>query len=266
MNAILLEKRKEREMANKLLFKEVETISDIASYPNGMFVINCKDQFSDEQIASVFQATTQPDFADLCNSTFLGILLPYFIHNINNKLVGVLGNIDLATMFFPNLEKVQTKLDSARQSTTSVIDCLRGVSGSIEKNEQSSFGKDAFNECLALLESACGRNVKVEGFDEVYFEKPIDCLDSAKAVSSLKGLVTWLIVSLGGSGAISANISQNSMVMKWTKPEGVGLEHMPGSEQGAFILLLAGGLAVSAGFSFVVSKWTEKEGEVTIVT
>lgn len=263
---MLLEKRKEKEMVDKLLFKEIETISDIASYSNGMFVIGCKNKFTEEQVTSVFQSAAQPDFADLCNSTFFGVLLPYFLHNINNKLVGVLGNIDLATMFIPNLDKVQIKLDSARHSTTSVIDYLRDISGSIEQNEQSSFGEAAFNECLELLKLACGRSVNIEGFEEIRLEKPINCLDSARAVSSLKGLAAWLIVSLGGSGKISVRVNKNNITMKWNKPEGGGLAHMPGSEQGSFILLLAGGLAVSAGFSFVVSKWTEKEGEVTIVT
>ena len=263
---MLLEKRKEKEMADKLLFKEIETISDIASYSNGMFVIGCKNKFTEEQVTSIFQSAAQPDFTDLCNSTFFGVLLPYFLHNINNKLVGVLGNIDLATMFIPNLDKVQIKLDSARVSTTSVIDYLRDISGGIEQNEQSCFGESAFDQCLELLKSACGRSVNIEGFEEIRLEKPINCLNSAKAVSSLKGLATWLIVSLGGSGKISVSIKQNNITMKWTKPEGVGLAHMPGSEQGSFILLLAGGLAVSAGFSFVVTKWTEIEGEVTIVT
>ncbi len=263
---MLLEKRKEKEMADKLLFKEIETIFDIASYSNGMFVIGCKNKFTEEQVASIFQSAAQPDFADLCNSTFFGILLPYFLHNINNKLVGVLGNIDLAAMFIPNLDKVQVKLDSARQSTTSVIDYLRDLSGNIEQNEQSCFGEVAFDQCLELLKTACGRSVNIEGFEEIRLGKPINCLNIAKAVSSLKGLATWLIVSLGGSGKISVSIKQNNITMKWTKPGGVGLTHMPGSEQGAFILLLAGGLAVSAGFSFVVTKWTEIEGEVTIVT
>lgn len=253
-------------MADKLLFKEIETISDVASNASGMFVINCRDKFTDEQINTVFQSAALPDFADLCDSTFFGLLLPYFLHNINNKLVGVLGNIDLATMFIPNLDKVQTKLDSARLSTTSVIDYLREISTCVEKNGQTSFGKGAFDECLLLLKSSCGRNVKVEGFDEIHLEKPINCLNTAKAVSSLKGLVTWLIISLGGSGSISAKIEQNSTTLKWIKPEGSGLAHMPGSEQGALVLLLAGGLAVSAGFSFVVTKWTKREGEVTIVT
>lgn len=252
-------------MTDKLVFLEIEPPVQYSELSPGMYAVNCPGRFDAEEAQDIMQCAAHFRDVGLFNGTFLGIMLPFYLHNANNLLVGVLGNLDLAGMFMPDIEKVEPKIAGARSATGSVVDYFREIAGAIPSCEGLSFDGDAIGKCLTLLKAACGRSVNSEGLDELDLSGSFNRQHPAKAVAVLNGMAVWTVVSLGGSGTVSGSILDGKIQLKWSKPEGPGLLYMPGSENSSSILAVTGGLAASAGMVLVVENWTEDGGEVTLV-
>ncbi len=252
-------------MTDKPVFMEIESPVQFSELSPGMYAVNCKGKFNIELTQNLMQCAAHSASPDFFSSAFLGVLLPYYLHNANNLMVGVLGNLDLAGMFLPNLEKVEPKIAGARSATGSVVDFLRGIASAIPGDGFSSFNNDAMGKCLTLLRSACGRSVDSTGLNGIDISSPLITENPDHAVAAFSGMAAWTVVSLGGSGTVSGSSSQGRIGLKWTRPEGAGLTYMPGSENSASILATAGGLAAAAGMALVIENWTENEGEVSLV-
>ncbi len=252
-------------MTDKPVFMEIESPVQFSELSPGMYAVNCKERFNAELTQNFLQCAAYSASPDYFRSTFLGILLPYYLHNANNLMVGVLGNLDLAGMFLPDLEKVEPKIAGARSATGSVVDFLRGIAAAIPDNGSLLFNNDAVNICLTLLKAACGRSIDSTGLSGIDIASPLVTESPSHAAAAFIGMVAWTIVSLGGSGTVSGSSSEGRIGLKWVRPEGAGQAYMPGKENSASILATAGGLAFAAGMALVIENWTENEGEVSLV-
>lgn len=252
-------------MTDKPAFIEIEAPVQFSELSPGMYAVNCPGRFDARVVQSLVHCAAVSNDPGFYNGTFLGMMLPYYLHNANNLLVGVLGNLDLAGMFIPNMEKVAPKIAGARTATGSVVDYLREIAGAIPSDDCSSFDENVIRKCFILLKAAFGRSVNSQGIDEFNLTSLVNCRHPSSAVAALNGMSAWAVVSLGGSGTVSGYSSAGRLGLKWSRPEGAGLLCMPGSEYSSSILAAAGGLAASAGLALVVQNWTEHGGEVSLV-
>jgi hypothetical protein len=193
------------------------------------------------------------------------MLMPYFMHNVNNLMVGVMGNLDLADMFMPRIDKVEPKLTAARAATSSVVEFIRDISDTGGSESLDIFQDRDLQTTLLTLRAACGRSVSTEGIDSMSLQTGVPCADPRKIKSILNGLATWTVICLGGSGSVEGTASSSGISFRWKRPAGAGKPHMPGGEDAASIPVMAGGLSKAAGMVLVVEEWTESAGGVSLV-
>lgn len=252
-------------MTDKQMFLEMQAPVHYSDLVPGMYAINCSDSFDSEVINSCIQCAVDSEDFSFFNNTFVGIMLPYYLHNANNLMVGVLGNLDLAGMLVPNMKKVEPKIVLARAATGNVVDYLRSIGEAISFTDSSPLTGDAIKKCMTLLEAACGRSVSFDVVENVETGGSFIYNDSPKAVAAFSGMAAWVIVSLAGTGAVTGSISHERLKLKWSRPADVGVPCMPGRDSRYSILGVTGGLAVAAGMAFVVENWTDNGGEVSLV-
>ena len=149
-------------MTDKLIFLEIEQPVHYSELSPGMYTANCSGRFDAEGTRDLMRCATLSRDTGIFNGIFLGMMLPYYLHNANNLMVGVLGNLDLAGMFMPDIEKVEPKIAGARNATGTVVNYLREIAGAIPSCENISFDEYAVGKCLILLKAACGRSVNSE--------------------------------------------------------------------------------------------------------
>jgi hypothetical protein len=256
---------KGKTMKDKPVLREIESPVQYRQLAPGMYTANCLEKLDPETTAELMLCSGLSSAEVIYNGTFLGMLMPYYLHNTNNLMVGVMGNLDLADIFMPDLEKVGPKLEAARGATGRVVDFLRSVSGAFPSEDCTSVTGDEIRKTLTIIRTACGRSVCSEGLDSIDISDTFPCKDPAKAIAAMNGIAAWLVVSLGGMGSVSGVAIDGRLTFKWTRPEGSGKSHMPGSGNGNIILSLAGGLAASAGLALVAENLTKNGGEVSIV-
>ncbi len=253
-------------MTDNPVFKEIEASEDYSLLSPGLYSVNCPGKFDSPVIQHLIQCASSIGEPAFFNGTYVGMMLPYYFHNANNLMVGVMGNLDLADMFMPDTEKVKPKLAGARTATGSVVEYIRDISSSIPSSDTLSLDHDSVKKCLILLKAACGRSVNCEGLEEIDMSGAIDCTNPSCAFASFLGISAWAVLSLGGSGTVSGSFSDKKLSIKWARAEGMGLSYMPGAENVSSILASAAGLALSAGMIFVVENCTENCWEVSLVT
>jgi hypothetical protein len=195
----------------------------------------------------------------VCASLFTGVLMPHYLHNNNNLMVGVMGNLDLAGMFMPDLARVEPKLKAARTATSSAVDFLRQLSDA-QGYLQGGSPAERMRRLGVLIEAACGRSVHVSGLDGMW--DPGEKLETWLA--SVHGALAWALLCMGGNGRIDCSFGgQCSLV--WERPRTSGSPHMPGSEMAMSVLALAAGLVTGSGGKVMLHSWSDHRGEVRIV-
>jgi hypothetical protein len=252
-------------MIDRPVFRELEPPVEFSRLSPGFYTINCHGRFDAAATESLMQYAALPVAPVLCGSTFLGIMLPFFLHNNNNLMVGVLGNLDLASMLMPDLKKVEPKIADARTATGSVVDYLRDLSGAIPSGDCSFFDGEAVKKCLILLKAACGRSIVSDGLGNMVLSYSAKCLDPRRAASAFLGMAAWAVISMGGSGTVTGSSLEEKLTLEWSRPGNSSQPYLPGSEGASSVLSLAGGLAASSGMALVAENWTENEGMVSLV-
>ncbi len=231
----------------------------------GFYCVNCSERFDTAVTEGLMSFASLPLNSEIYSNTFLGIMLPYFLHNNNNLMVGVLGNLDLAGMLFPDTDKAEPKITAARTATGSVVDFLRDLAGSIPFEDCASFNGDAVKKCLILLKAACGRSVVSDGLGNMVLSYPARCLDPCRAVAAFTGMAAWTVVSMGGSGTVKGSSSDEKLTLEWSRPGSANHPYMPGGSSASSVIALAGGLAAASGMALVVESWTDNGGKVSLV-
>jgi len=252
-------------MIKKTVFQTIEPPVEYGRLSPGFYAANCPGRFDTVATEGLMSCASLPLDPEMYSSSFLGIMLPYFLHNNNNLMVGVLGNLELAGMLLPELEKVKPKIAGARTATGSVVGYLRDLAGSIPSGDSSSFSGGAVRKCLILLKAACGRSVVSDGLDNMVLAYSAKCSDPQRAVAAFTGMAAWAVVSMGGSGTVKGFSSGEKLTLEWSRPESANQPYMPGGNSASAVVSLAGGLAASAGMALVVENWTDNGGKVSLV-
>lgn len=248
-------------MSEEPLFTELPPGTGHELLKPGMYTAGCAGMFNPDSVRDHMGSHLSPG---CCNGCFTGVLIPYFMHNINNLMVGVMGNLDLAGMFMPDIARVEPKISAARSSTGSVVDFIRDVSEVFSPGNLTSLTNEDLKKTLLLLKAACGRSVASQGIDGMAFHESPVCSRPVAVLCALRGMAAWCVLCLGGSGILEGEVSGSSITLRWSRPAGSGRPHMPGGDTAGDILALAGGVAASAGNVLVVNGWTDMAGEVTI--
>ncbi len=210
----------------------------------------------------VVKAAAEPGNQRLTAGAFLGLLLPYHVHSINNMLVGVLGNAELASMFLPdNPARALPKVREAAASAGAVTGFLRSLS---ENARSLDDPYPPLSRLVGFITQACGRSVAADGLkplEDVPFPKN---REASSAFGALLGMGTWAVLSLGGGGVVAGDGGGDLVRMSWSRPEGAGEPMLPGSGLAESVIYAAGGLAGRAGCLLRVETVPGRRGRATL--
>jgi hypothetical protein len=199
---------------------------------------------------------------DLLRLGSTGLLLPFLLHNLNNNFVGVVGNLDLASMFAGQPEKCSAKVEEARSATGSVRGYLDVISRIADPGQNAAPATlaSALEAASRLALAGKGRSMDVEMAD------PGQCAGihfPAGAVPACCGLAGASLLMLSGSGSISIGIARNGsppgFELSWAR-SGTGRHITPGRSSVPALLLACACVAVGAGAFIRISPWGEGGG------
>jgi hypothetical protein len=211
-------------------------------------------------------AAGYPFLGDLLRLGSTGLLLPFLLHNLNNCFVGVVGNLDLASMFAGQPEKCSAKVEEARSATGSVREYLKAISTMADPGQNAAQATlaSALEAASRLVLAGKGRSMSIEMAD------PGPCSGirfPAGAVPACCGLAGAALLMLSGSGSISIGIARNGSPhgfgLSWTR-SGAGRHVTPGLSSVPALLLACASVAVGAGAFIRISPWGEGGGEAEV--
>lgn len=197
----------------------------------------------------VVRAAAEPGNQRLTSNAFLGLLLPYHIHNINNMLVGVLGNTELASMFLPdNIARAVPKVREAAESAGGVTRFLRDLSEATHPNlDKAASDPSPLSRLARFIALACGRSIATDGLKRLESLPIPENREPSSAFGALVGMGAWAVLSLGGAGTVAGSGGNGMVKVSWSRPAGAGEPMLPGSEMADSVIHAAGGLAGRAG-------------------
>jgi hypothetical protein len=218
------------------------------------------------ELLPVVRAASEPYTQRMTANSFVGLLLPYHIHNINNMLVGVLGNAELASMFLPdNVNRAIPKVRDAAESAGGVTRFLRDLSEATHPNlERAATSVSPLARLARFITLACGRSIDTTGLSVLDNMFVPESRDPAAAYGALLGMATWSVLSLGGTGTIEAESTAESVTLAWKRQAGAGKPMLPGCEMAETVICASGGLAGRAGCLLRVRCTESTEGSATL--
>jgi len=198
-----------------------------------------------------------------------GSLLPFFIHNMNNILARIMGNIELAEFHSGKTEKVKEKLSIALEGTEalrSFLERLSVYSTPDDDDSEWTLGNEA--DILELSQMSSGTSVKFT------YEEKKGIPRKIPVRKNLMNLFTGLItasatISVNGCGSVVMSASPQGEATEfrvtWNSPSsGSGL--CPNSmDSAADLLTRAALMASNAGLSFRLEEWTREGGAASLL-
>jgi hypothetical protein len=201
-----------------------------------------------------------------------GNLLPLFVHNVNNLMVGAMGNIDLATLFSRDPDKCQSKLkdaSAAMRRLSEFMSDLGAVSQQLPDREAPADWAD-LQSVLTMGRLACGRSVNLA-------VEPDDlpgtgAVGSGRAVTGrtlrtvFACLMTAALTAVRGCGEIAVSVDTElpSVRLSWSRGQQDTGRY--GSTESVVMSLLA---ALSATppccGSLRVPAWDDGSGEAVLL-
>ncbi|MCK4806695.1 MAG: hypothetical protein KAT09_03565 [Candidatus Aegiribacteria sp.] len=198
-----------------------------------------------------------------------GSLLPFFIHNMNNILARIMGNIELAEFHSGQTDKVNEKLSIALEGTEelrSFLERLSVYSTPDDDDSEWTLGNEA--DVLELSQMSSGTSVKF-----TYEEKN----GIPRKISVRKNLMNLLTGLIAASATISVN-GCGSVEMA-ASPQGEGAEFRiswnstskssglcPNSmDSAADLLNRAALMAFNARLSFRLEAWSREGGSAFLL-
>lgn len=218
------------------------------------------------ELEPVVRAAAEPGNQRITVNAFTGLLLPYHIHNINNMLVGVLGNTELASMFLPgDIDRAIPKVKEATEAAGAVTRFLRDLSESTHPNlDRVAGGVSPLSKLGRLISLACGRSVETEDLQKLDSIQIPESRDPFAAFGALIGAGAWSVLCLGGAGTVGCDCREGAVVIRWERPPGSGEPMLPGSEMAATVVCAAGGLAGRAGCLLRVRQGSPRSGSASL--
>ncbi len=218
------------------------------------------------ELIPVIRAAAEPGNQRMTANAFVGLLLPYNIHNLNNMLVGVLGNAELASMFLPdNVTRAIPKVREAAESAGAVTRFLRDLSETTHPNlERAASAVKPLARLVRFIQLASGRSIDTSGVTSLEDMDAPPSGDPSAAFGALLGIGTWSVLCLGGTGSIDCGRVNGALRIGWKRPTGSGEPMLPGSEMARTVICSAGGLAGRAGLLLRVEQRSSAEGHALL--
>jgi hypothetical protein len=129
----------------------------------------------------------------------LGSLVPAFVHSLNNCLVGVMGNIDLAGLYGEDPDTASARIDDARKSALRMRDFLTELTR--YRPVGDDWTRESYSSCIAVAGLACGRSLDLEADDPGILPERLGISD-LEFRTVLLALLAWAIRSCAGTGKV----------------------------------------------------------------
>jgi hypothetical protein len=197
-----------------------------------------------------------------------GSLLPFFIHNMNNILARIMGNVELAEFHTSRPDKVKEKLSIALEGTEELRSFLeRLVVYSTPDDDESEWTIGNEADILELGQMSSGTSV------EFSYEEKSGMPRRLPVGKNLMNLLTGLIVasatiSVNGVGSIEMLAAPREegaeFRVRWTsasKGSGLCLDKM---DSAADLLTSVVLMAFHAGMSFKLNSWNSESGSASL--
>ena len=169
-----------------------------------------------------FKVSSPPGREELLHDLHaaLGSLVTAFVHNLNNHLMGVMGNIDLAGLYPAGSEAATSKLSGALNASKRIKDFLSELVrfSPVEGN----WTLESLDGVTAVAELACGRSVTLEttGSDLLPDHLPLSDL-AFRAL--MFGLLSWAVRACAGAGKVRIDVSAGKadavFCVSWESPD-----------------------------------------------
>jgi|GEM_PF-3133889 len=157
-----------------------------------------------------------------------GQLLPLFVHNVNNLMVGAMGNLDLATLFSGQGQKCSEKLEEASRAMHALSDFMSDLGGLSRALPAAGApaGWEVLQTVCTMGRLGSGRSVNLE---VVPPDLPVagsicegECLDARTVRLVCSSLMAAALLSLGGCGSIGLTVDAElpSIHLAWKRGQG----------------------------------------------
>lgn len=155
----------------------------------------------------------RPDRKELLEylDSSVGSLVPSFVHNLNNRLLGATGNLDLAEMYSGSAEKVSEKIIRARQAVAEVCRFVSDLNRFRSAPGPCTSG--TLEDVVGFASLACGRSMSLDSTEVSVFPDNLPLTD-LEFRTLLAGMMSWAVTSCEGAGSISlkSNAVEGSVV------------------------------------------------------
>ena len=198
-----------------------------------------------------------------------GSLLPFYIHNMNNILAKIMGNIELAEFQSSQPDKVKEKLAIALEGTEDLRSYIEIISDySLTHDDESEWSSGNETVILEQNNMSCGTSVEFSYKEEsglprkLPFRKSlmniITSTIAASAIISVNGSGSVDMVASPGFKSVEFKVTWNSLA----KNAGIYTEKL---DSAADLLTRAIFLAFHAGMSFRLNKWDNENGSASLL-
>ncbi len=198
-----------------------------------------------------------------------GSLLPFYIHNMNNILARIMGNVELAELHSGRTGKVKEKLSIALEGTEELRSFLERLSVySIPDDDESEWTSGSEAEILAFSQMSSGNSVKFT------YEEKSGVPGKLPVRKNLLNLLTGLFaasatISVNGCGSVDMSVSPQGEALEFrvnwnssTKSSGLCSNSM---DSAADLLNRAALMAFYAKLSFRLGAWKSEGGSVSLL-
>ncbi len=212
------------------------------------------------------------DFAENLNCILwerTGSLLPFFIHNMNNILATIMGNIELAGFQCGRTDKMKEKLSLALQGTEELRSFLERLSVySTPDDNEREWAPGNKADVTEISQMSCGTSVKFT------YEEKSGIPSRIPVRKNLMNLLTGLItasatISVNGCGSVEMSVSPKwdavEFRVNWnssTKSSGLCSNSL---DSAADLLNRAVLMASCAGLSFRLEAWNSEGGSASLL-
>ncbi len=198
-----------------------------------------------------------------------GSLLPFIIHNMNNILARIMGNIELAEFHSSRTEKVKEKLSVALEGTEKLRSFLERLSVySMPDDDESEWTSGNEADVLELTRMSSGTSVKFT------YEEKGGMPPKIPVRKDLMNLLTGLIaasatISVNGCGSVDMSVSPQGEALEFrvnwnSSVKSSGL--CPNSMDSAADLLNRVALMTFASkLSFRLETWDREGGSASLL-
>lgn len=201
-----------------------------------------------------------------------GRLLPLFVHNVNNLMVGAMGNLDLARLFSDDADRCRDKLDDAASAMGRLSDFMSDL-GRISQSLPDGGAPASWGDLRTV--STIGR--LASGRSVSFHVKPAELspslpvynhsLFSGRAFRSIcSGLVAAALLAVQGCGEIELDADPGipSVGLRWKREKQDGA---PSADIGTSIHCLASAISCLPSNSGALSipSWNDRGGTAALL-